>query len=104
MGVIFKIASKLHYEKRSEHEDIIKEIELLKRINKQALLCDNNNIKNSIINVIDTIENDENYFVVLEDGGQDCFSFIESVHKQINAGKITIGEWRKTVKLIAKKL
>eukprot|EP01083_Nonionella_stella_P281540 957991_1 len=105
-SVVIKIASKLHYEKRSEHEDIIKEIELLKRINKQGLYekNENLNIANSIINVIDTIENDENYFVVLEDGGQDCFSFIESVHKQINAGKIAVGEWRKTVKLIAKRL
>lgn len=104
--VVIKIASKLHYHQNgpSEHENILSEIELLQEINKKQNECDCNDIKNSVIKVVDIMETTNNYMVVLEDGGIDLFNFINKCHQQITNGKITIKDWQKTTKLIAQKL
>ena len=107
-SVVIKIASKLHYVGKnkesvqsSEHEDILKEIDLLRYIN---LTAENTNYQGSIIKVIDTIESIENYMVVLEDGGMDLFNFCSEVHEQIKQKSVTVGEWQKTLKLISKRI
>jgi len=93
-SVVIKIASKLHYKTlKNEHEDILKEIELLQRIKHDSIIC-----------VLDTFENEEYYMVVLEDGGMDLFNFINKIHEEIKANKIQINEWKKSVKLIGQKL
>eukprot|EP00484_Ammonia_sp_Unknown_P028339 CAMPEP_0197027884 /NCGR_PEP_ID=MMETSP1384-20130603/7744_1 /TAXON_ID=29189 /ORGANISM="Ammonia sp." /LENGTH=455 /DNA_ID=CAMNT_0042456803 /DNA_START=178 /DNA_END=1545 /DNA_ORIENTATION=+ len=115
-SVIIKIASKLHYNlssdeelkkgdaMSSEHENILKEIKLIKTINKAQKESECDVIKNCIIQVIDTFDSPDNFMVVLEDGGMDLFHFIEHCHQQIANGTILIKEWQKTVRLIARKL
>eukprot|EP00485_Elphidium_margaritaceum_P002514 CAMPEP_0202692716 /NCGR_PEP_ID=MMETSP1385-20130828/7020_1 /ASSEMBLY_ACC=CAM_ASM_000861 /TAXON_ID=933848 /ORGANISM="Elphidium margaritaceum" /LENGTH=459 /DNA_ID=CAMNT_0049348297 /DNA_START=104 /DNA_END=1483 /DNA_ORIENTATION=+ len=120
-SVVIKIASKLHYKASnsdllaaaathnsnpsdSEHENILREIALLQRINSEQQECVSDVIKNCIITVLDTFENDDSYVVVLEDGGIDLYHFIRHCHQQIASQKIAIAEWRKTVQLIAQRL
>jgi len=107
-SVVIKIASKLHYDHDkntpSEHENILNEIELLQKINGQLNECNCDEIKNSVIRVIDTFETMDNYLVILEDGGIDLFNFVNECHQQISNEKIVVNEWQNTMKIIATKL
>jgi len=100
-SVVIKVASKLHYkaEAAEPHEDILKEISLLRRINELK-----EPISNGVIRVLDTLHTAEDYVAVLEDGGADLFSFITECHALLTAGTLTISEWQKTVKLMARRL
>jgi len=103
-SVVIKVASKLHYKTaKTQHEDILKEISLLRRINLlseqpgQAVL-------GRVIGLLDTLHNDEHYVAVLEDGGTDLFSFVTACHRMLAAGTLTVSEWHKTVKLLTRRL
>eukprot|EP01084_Bolivina_argentea_P129480 228681_1 len=110
-NVVIKVASKAYYEfdeceddekgtkkiYESEHENILKEIEILRRLNIEQENASNEDVRNSIIRVIDTIDDNKtnNYMVILEDGGKDLFHFTKNCHQEIAIGKITNKEWKK---------
>jgi len=100
-SVVIKVASKLHYkaEATTPHEDILKEISLLRRINELK-----EPISDGVIHVLDTLHTTEHYVAVLEDGGADLFSFITECHALLSTGTLTVSEWQKTVKLMAQRL
>lgn len=111
-SVVIKVASKLHYKaeatEQPRKEDILKEISLLSRINglyRADEQFGNLGVLKGVIRVLDTPHTSEHYVAVLEDGGADLLSFItDECHVLRTAGTLTISEWQKTVKLMARRL
>ena len=75
-------------------EDIIKEAKLMK------LFISDKNVPSAMIKFYDFFEDKENYYLVMENGGNDLFDFIVSCHDLIMKNKISIREWRKHVKFM----
>jgi len=107
-SVVIKVASKLHYKaeatEQPRKEDILKEICLLRRINGLDRDAEQFGVLKGVIRVLDTLHTSEHYVAVLEDGGADLFSFITECHALLSAGTLTISEWQKTIKLMARRL
>lgn len=57
-----------------------------------------------VITLMDVIEEDEYFMLVLEDGGCDLFNFTTECHEKIALGTMRISDWRATTKRIAIKL
>eukprot|EP01084_Bolivina_argentea_P193280 331630_1 len=73
-------------------ENIIKEYVILSHINSSV------NCPSQITKVIDFIETEYNYYLVMENAGKDFFDFVSMAHKLINDHTLKIKEWRKFVK------
>ena len=50
------------------------------------------------------IHSNMNYYLVMEDGGQSLFDFVERAHKCIQAKKLEISQWLKMCKIIFKQM
>lgn len=58
----------------------------------------------SIVKFIDFYQTDNDYYLIMEDGGSSVFQFITRVHKFIASGSIQISDWHKMVKIIFKQM
>ena len=94
-SVIIKITNKkLHFNKISNkhgkslsvQEDIIKEKKLLMYLTA-------NNPPSSLVKFLGFFSDKYNYFLVMENGGNDFFDWIVKCHKWIRAGKLSLKQW-----------
>lgn len=74
------------------NENVLKEYDVLKHFTNSP------NCPSQITKVIDFFESDNNYYLVMENGGDDFFEFIVKAHQLINERKLNVKEWRKFVK------
>ena len=79
-------------------ENIIKEMTI------QKYLTDSKHCPHSIVKYISSFETDNDYYLIMEDGGDGLFEFIVKAHHFIQSGEITISEWHKVVKIIFKQM
>jgi len=85
-------------------ENILREIELIQAINRRQELSESQVVRQGIIQVLDTIDTESYHMMVVEDGGTDLLTFIRSVHEEISKGTMSICEWQKTIRLMAKRM
>ena len=78
-------------------EDIVKEAQLMK-------LFTINNPPKELIKYYEFFEDKNNYYLVMERGGIGLFEFVVNCHEYILNGKLTIKEWRRTVRIIFAKM
>eukprot|EP00485_Elphidium_margaritaceum_P000675 CAMPEP_0202685370 /NCGR_PEP_ID=MMETSP1385-20130828/1101_1 /ASSEMBLY_ACC=CAM_ASM_000861 /TAXON_ID=933848 /ORGANISM="Elphidium margaritaceum" /LENGTH=580 /DNA_ID=CAMNT_0049339697 /DNA_START=57 /DNA_END=1799 /DNA_ORIENTATION=+ len=74
-------------------EDIVKEARMMRKFME-------NHPPSSLIEFEDFFEDDNFYYLVMRHGGVDFFDFVVKCHELINAGKLTMKEWRKQCKFI----
>ena len=79
-------------------ENILTEAAILKYVTMNA------KCPNSIIKYIDFFESDLNYYLIMENGGNNLFQFIQRIHKFIVCGHLKIKEWHKLAKIIFKQM
>ena len=78
-------------------ENIIEETSILKYLS-------NNNAPNGLAKFIDSFDDDQNYFLVMEHGGDGLFEFVMKAHKLINQGLLSIAEWQRFCKMAFKQM
>lgn len=79
-------------------EDIHKERAILKYLTLR------NDAPNGIVKYKKWLENEDNYFLIMENGGTSLFEFVVKCHRYIKVGKITLSEWHKLVRIIFKQM
>jgi len=78
-------------------EDIVKESQLMR-------LFTNNNPPKELIKYYGFFADENNYYLVMERGGIGLFEFVVECHQHILNGKLSIKEWRRTVRIIFAKM
>ena len=79
-------------------ENILKEKKILKDLSRDP------ECPQCIIKYIDCYKSNNNYYLIMEDGGQSLFDFIVKAHQLIDIGHFSIYEWHKMVKVIFKQM
>eukprot|EP01084_Bolivina_argentea_P042691 78700_1 len=79
-------------------EDIISEAAITKYITESE------GVPKSIAKFYDFFQCNHNYYLVMEDAGDDLFDFVVKAHRLIQMGTIDIFEWHKVVKVILKQM
>eukprot|EP01084_Bolivina_argentea_P234822 395311_1 len=79
-------------------ENIIMEKRILKRLSKDK------KCPQSIINFKHFFASNNNYFLIMEDGGNNLLDFVIKVHKFLENGFLDIDNWHKLVKHILKQM
>eukprot|EP01084_Bolivina_argentea_P150887 263438_1 len=105
--IVIKITSK-HLHKHSlafvnnkyhpVNENILFEATILKHLTKQK------DVPQSMIKYRRFFECNTNYYLIMEHGGCDLFSFVLKAHRLIATGHLNISEWHKAVKVIFKQM
>jgi len=57
-----------------------------------------------MIQLIKFIEDDKNYFLIMQDGGMSFLDYINTAQKSISQNKLSIHEWRKHCKMIFRQM
>lgn len=104
---VFKITNKyLHQNSmavlnntlHSASENILLEASILQHLSAQK------NMPRSITKYYGFFENENDYFMAMEDGGDSLFDFVSKAHRLIMAGTIKMTEWIRVVQVIMKQL
>jgi len=104
---VFKITNKyLHHNSmavlnnalHSASENILLEASILKHLSSQK------NMPRSITKYYGFFENENDYFMAMEDGGDSLFDFVSKAHRLMMAGTIKAAEWVRVVKVIMNQL
>mmetsp|Transcript_2194 Transcript_2194/g.2708 ORF Transcript_2194/g.2708 Transcript_2194/m.2708 type:complete len:320 (-) Transcript_2194:76-1035(-) len=78
-------------------ENIIKEAQIMKYI--ESL-----NPPNGFLKVHATLNDDYNYFLIMEYGGKSLLNHVRKYHKLIELNKLSVSEWKNHVKILFKQL
>jgi len=100
---VFKITNKylhsnsmavLNNTLHSASENVLLEASILKHLSSQPTM------PRSITKYFGFFENENDYFILLEDGGDSLFDFVSKAHRLIAAGSIKVAEWMRVVRVI----
>eukprot|EP01084_Bolivina_argentea_P042043 77588_1 len=81
----------------SIQENIVDEIRILRWLT-------HHDAPSSMTRFIDYFHDEENIFLVMEDGGMDFFKFVAECHKLINSKVLSISEWQMAVQVLFKQM
>eukprot|EP00483_Globobulimina_turgida_P001546 UN01548 len=82
----------------SVSEDIFLEQSILKYLQQQE------NYPKSIVKCQQFFRTDTSYYLVMSDGGNSLFVFMQKAHQLIRAGKIELSHWKNVCRLIFKQM
>ena len=57
-----------------------------------------------MVKMVNFIEDEKNYFLIMEHGGMSMFNYVNICHKMILQKKLCLHEWKKHVKIIFKQM
>jgi len=67
-------------------------------------LTSNPKCPKSIVKFIDFFKTDKDYRLIMEDGGEPLFEFVQTVHEHIKKDEIEISDWHNLVKIMFKQM
>eukprot|EP01084_Bolivina_argentea_P286959 492358_1 len=106
MNSVIKVAQKALHEKNiaivdgkefDVQENIIKETAILRYLT-------NGNPPDSLVKFESFFSDKHNFFLVMEDAGDELFGFVVRAHKFIRSGQLSIKEWRRFCKRAARQM
>jgi len=100
--VIIKVSSKQSISRSQCHENAKQEIEILKLIRNQY--AKHHKVAQQIIGYLDSFEDDEYCYLVLEDGGIDLFEFVKQCHKDLESKLMSVQDWLLIVKELTRRI